>query len=140
MKYEIDIKNHQDWLDKGPWYNIATCSRLYGSMFEYFITHTRTDIHNLLCYLVANDKKQPAYEDEQISIGDRLITKHATTEVLEALGATLDFIEIWIKLLEFNYEVIFEMYNKSMKEMFKHIPATMTKPLSPRQKSLKLIT
>ena len=57
MKYEIDKSNHQDWLNKGPWYNIATCSRLYGSLFEYFITHTRTDMHNILCYLVANDKK-----------------------------------------------------------------------------------
>ena len=35
-----------------------------------------------MCYLVAHDKKQPAYEDEEISIGDRPIHKHETTEAL----------------------------------------------------------
>ena len=28
-----------------------------------------------------------------------------TTEALEALGATINFIQIWIKLLDHNYEV-----------------------------------
>ena len=55
--------NHPDWLNKGPWYNTAICSRLYVSLFEDFITHVRTDRYNLLCYLVAHDKKQPDYED-----------------------------------------------------------------------------
>ena len=36
-------------------------------------------------------KKQPSYEDEDISIGDRPITKNTPTESLEALGATLKF-------------------------------------------------
>ena len=31
-----------------------------------------------MCSLVANDKKQPAYEDEESSIGGRLIPKHVT--------------------------------------------------------------
>ena len=56
------------------------------------------------------------------------------------MGATLDFIEIWLKLLDYNYEVIFEMYNKSTKEMFKQIPKTMTKQLIPKQKFQKLMT
>ena len=61
-------------------------------MFEYFITHAITDRYNILCHLVAHDKKQPAYEDKESSIGDRLIPKHVTTKVLEALCATLNFI------------------------------------------------
>ena len=55
MKYEIDKHNHQDWLNKGPWYKISICSRLHGSLFEDFITHARTDRYNLMCYLVAHD-------------------------------------------------------------------------------------
>ena len=43
MKYEIDKINHQDWLNKGPWFNTPICSRLHGSMFEDFITHARID-------------------------------------------------------------------------------------------------
>ena len=57
MKYEIDESNHQDWLNKGTWYNTEICSRLHGSLFEYFITHVRTDRYNIMCSLVAHDKK-----------------------------------------------------------------------------------
>ena len=92
ITYEMDKSNHPNWLNKGPWYNISICSRLHGSLFEYFITHARTDKYNLMCSIVANDEKQPSYEDEEISIGDRLIPKHVTTESLEALGATLNFV------------------------------------------------
>ena len=45
---------------------------------------------------------KPDYEDKESSIGNRLIPKHMTTEALEALGATLNFIEIWLKLLDQN--------------------------------------
>ena len=60
------------------------------------------------------------------------MTKHVTTEELEAQGATLNFIDIWLKMLDYNYEVRYGMYNKAMKDMFKQIPTTMTKPLSPK--------
>ena len=49
-------------------------------------------------------KKLPAYEDDERVIGYRLILKYVTTEALEALGATLNFIDIWLKLLYKNYE------------------------------------
>ena len=80
MKYEIGENNHQYWLNKGHWYNISICLNFHGSMFEYFITHARTDRYDLICYLVAHDKIQPAYEDDEISIGDRSIIKYATTK------------------------------------------------------------
>ena len=85
-----------------------------------------------MCYLVAHDKRQPSYEDEDSIIVDRVIPKHFTTEALEAFGDTLNFIEIWIKLLDHNYEVRCVIYNKAMKEMFKTIPTTRTKPPSSR--------
>ena len=81
-KYEIDESDHQDWLNKGPWYNTAICSSLYGYPFEDFITHARTDRYNLLCSLVSHDKKQPAYEDEERIIVDILIPKFGRTEAL----------------------------------------------------------
>ena len=96
MKYETDKRNNQDWLNIGLWYNTAICSRLHGSLFEDFITHSRTDRYNLMYSLVAHDKKLPDYEYDEISIGDRLLTKHVTTEALEALDATLNFIDIWL--------------------------------------------
>ena len=56
MKYEIDKSNHQNWLNKGPWYKTEIFSRLHVSLFEDFITHARTDRYNLMCSLVAHDK------------------------------------------------------------------------------------
>ena len=73
MKYEMDKSNHQDCLNKCPWYNTDICSKLHGSIFEDFITHAITDRNNLMCYSVAHDKKQPACEDEEISLVDSLI-------------------------------------------------------------------
>ena len=84
-------------------------------------------------------KKQPAYEDDERSIVYRIIPKNVTIKALEALGASLNFIEIWLKLLDQNYEAIYGMYNKAMNEMYKKIPTTMTKPLSPRKKVQKLM-
>ena len=71
--------------------------------------------------------KKPAYEDDEISIGDRFIPKHVTTESLETLGATLNFIEILIKLLDNNYDTRRVAYSIAMKDLFKQIPTTMTK-------------
>ena len=51
-------------------------------MFEYFITHARSDRYNLICSLVENDKIQPAYEDDEISIGARSIPKNETPRAL----------------------------------------------------------
>ena len=62
MKYEIDENNHQDWQNKCPWYNTSICLKFHGSMFEDFITHAKTDRYNIMCYLVAHDKIQLAYE------------------------------------------------------------------------------
>ena len=63
-----------------------------------------------------------------------------TTESLEALVATIDFIDIWLKLLDNNSDARRLAYSTSTKEIFKQIPTTMTKPLSPRQKLHKIMT
>ena len=69
-------------MNKGPWYNKFICLKFHGSMFEYFITQARTDRYNILCYLVAHDKMQPDYKDDEISIGDRSIPYDATPKAL----------------------------------------------------------
>ena len=84
----------QYWLNKGPWYNTSICLKLHGSIFEYFLIHARTDIYNFMCYLVAYDKIQRNYEDDESSIGYRSIPKHARTKAFKALCDTLNFIDI----------------------------------------------
>ena len=134
MKYEIDKSNHQYWLNTDPWYNTDIFSRLHVSMFEDFITNARIDRYSLICSLVSHDKKLPAYKYDDSSIGDNIIPKHVTIEALEALSDTLDFIDIWLKLLEENYDSRRVAYITAMKEMFKKIPLTTIKSLSPKQK------
>ena len=79
MKYEKEKINHPNWLNRGPWYNTAICSRLHISLLEDFITHARTDRYNLLCSIVTHDLKKPAYDDDVSSIGDIIIPKYVTT-------------------------------------------------------------
>ena len=127
-------------MNKGPWYNIDIFSRLHGSLFEDFIMHARTDRYNIMCSLVEHDKELPDYEYYESSIGDRLITKNATTEALEALVVTLNFIDIWLKLFEENYDDRRVAYITTMKEMLNKIHQTIIKALTPKQKVQKLIT
>ena len=63
-----------------------------------------------------------------------------TTEALEALGATFNFIDIWLKLLEENYDARRVAYITATKNMFKQITLTMIKALTPNKKVQKLMT
>ena len=56
------------------------------------------------------------------------------------MGATLNFIDIWIKLFEENYDDRRVAYITAMKDMCNKIPQTMIKALTPKQKSQKLMT
>ena len=56
-------------LNNGPQYNTDIGLRMSGSMFEDFITHAIYDRYNIMCSLVAHDRKQPSYEDDESSIG-----------------------------------------------------------------------
>ena len=56
-----------------------------------------------MCSLVAHDKMQPYYKDDKSSIGDRSIPDYATPKELEALCATMDFIEIWLKFFSWKF-------------------------------------
>ena len=41
MKYDNKENNYPDWLNKGPRYNTAICSTLYGTVFDDFIINDR---------------------------------------------------------------------------------------------------
>ena len=105
MIYEIEENNHPNWFNKGPWYNTSICSKLHGKLFGDFMRHAITDRYHLMYSIIAHNKQQPLYQGEERSIGDRPISKNATTEALEALGDTLNYIDCWLKLFQYNYEV-----------------------------------
>ena len=83
---------------------------------------------------------QPDYEDGESSIGDREIPNDATIKTLEELGATFNFIDIWLKLLHENYCARSESYINVMKDMFMQIPHYVEIALTPEEKIQKLLT
>ena len=93
-----------------------------------------------MCYLVAHDRLQTYYKDDETSIGDRAILNNATVKELKSLGATFNFIDIWLKLLPKNYFARSESYSISMEEMFKQIPQNVEKALTSRERKQKLMT
>ena len=56
-----------------------------------------------MCSLVALDRLHTDYKDNDSSIGVRAIPNDATVKELKSLGATFNFIDIWLKLLRKNY-------------------------------------
>ena len=81
----MDKTNHQDFLNKGPWYNISIFSKSHGSRFEDFITQERTHQYNRMCYLVDHDKFQLYYKDDEIIIGDREKSNEATIKTIRSI-------------------------------------------------------
>ena len=77
------------------------------------------------------------YKDDDISIWDRSIPDDETIKTLEALGATINFIDIWLKLLCGNFDARCEAYINAMKVMFRQIPKTIKISLTPKQKFQK---
>ena len=67
-----------------------------------------------MCYLVSHYRLKTYYKDYESSIGDRAIPNDATVKELESLGATFNFIDIWIKLLCKNYCARSESYSIAM--------------------------
>ena len=92
-----------------------------------------------MCSLVAHDRLHEKTDDES-SIGDRVIPNDATVKVLKSLGATSNFIDTWLHNFRVNYFARSKSYRIAMKEMFKNIPQNVEKPLTSREKNLKLMT
>ena len=120
--------------------NKHICSILCGTTFEGFITQNRTDRYNIMCYLVANDRMRDNKQDDEISISDRVIPNDATVKAIKSLGATFNFIDIWIHNFSDNYFDQSKSNRLATVEMFKTLPQTVEKPLTKRRRNLKLIT
>ena len=94
MDYDnVTNSKNLNCFDTGPWNNKHICYKLYGTTFEGFISQDRTYRYNIMCSLVAHDRMQDNKQDDESSIGDRVITHDATLKELKLLGATFNFIE-----------------------------------------------
>ena len=87
-----------------------------------------------MCSLVAHDRLQDNEQDDESSLGDRVISKDATVKALNSLGATFNFIDIWLHNFRHNYFERSVSYTASMVEMFNTIPQNVGKPMTSREK------
>ena len=83
-----------------------------------------------MCSLVARDRLEPYYKDDESSIGDISISNDATIKTLKSLVTICNFIDIWIKLLCENYCARGELYRNGMEEMFKQIPQNVERAIT----------
>ena len=125
--------NHQDLLNNGCWYNTYICLKLHENRFNNFNTHARAYKYNLMFSLVPHNKLQPDHKYDEIIIGDTSIPDDTTPKALEALGTTINLIDIWLKLILENYNARCDAYINAMKDMFKEIPQTMTISRTPKK-------
>ena len=49
-----------------------------------------------MCSLVAHDRMEDNKQDDESSIGDIEILKYASVIALNSLGATFNFIDLWL--------------------------------------------
>ena len=87
-----------------------------------------------MCSLVAHDRMQDNKQDYESSIGDREIPKDATVKALNSLGATFNFIDIWLHSFCDIYLAQSESYIVAMVDMFKKIPQNIENPLTTGEK------
>ena len=64
---------------------------------EGFIGNSRTDRYNIMCSIYAHEKEHQSASYDVSSSGGYPLPTTSTTEVLDSLGATIDFINCWIK-------------------------------------------
>ena len=82
----------------------------------------------------------PYYKYNESIIGDRAIPNYATIKTLDSLGATFNFIDIWLKLLRGNYCARSESYINAMEDTFKQISQHFVRALTSREKIPKPMT
>ena len=98
QQLNFDFQHHcPSWILNGPGYNTNTRSKLYGSLFEDYVTTTRRYRYNLMCSIEAHKRYQKSINDDKSSDGDRPLPYNSTKHVLLSFVLTINFIENWFK-------------------------------------------
>ena len=72
-----------------------------------------------MCYIDAHAKQQPSHEYDSRISGGKAITSILTTESLDSLGATFDFIFCWVKCFDKNYQAQLNRYIEDMQDFLR---------------------
>ena len=81
-----------------------------------------------MCSIDAHDRYHPTINDDASSGGGITLPYNSTKYVSVSFGLTLNFIDIWLKLLKTNYLHQTRMYCEEMCEFFENIPVAITEP------------
>ena len=91
LKYDTD-KQNSECMTGGPWYNTSICKQLHGKLFEGFIINEKTYRYHIMGYIDAHKKEHKWSSCDGSRGGGCPLLTYSTTEALESLGATMDFI------------------------------------------------
>ena len=103
MEYDIYGYNPY-WITDEAWYTTSIFTKLHGTVFLKYIINARTDRYNIIFSIDAHKKRQPWYVDNGSSVGGNAIKSNLTTYAIALLGATVYFIDCWIKGFDPNYQ------------------------------------
>ena len=78
LQYDMD-KHNSEWITGSPWYNIYTCKKLHGKVFEVFIINARIDRYNIMCSINTHEKEHQSSCDYGISGGGFPLPSKSTT-------------------------------------------------------------
>ena len=110
-----------------PWYNTPICSSFHDSYFEYFLwLHAKTGIHWCLALNHMKMCMKSLLTIWALTVEDHF--QRNKKYALKLLFISLNFIEIWLKLLESNYAWTCIYYQENTKEPFQKIPTTNPEP------------
>ena len=87
-------------------------------MFENYIRNARTNRYILICSIDAHEKQHPTYVDDGSIRIDDALTSNSTTQVLDSLGETFDFVDCWLKGFDENYQDWSNVYGQTMQDLF----------------------
>ena len=85
-----------------------------------------------MCYIYAHEKQHQASCDDDIIGGGCPIPSNKTTEALDLIGATIYFIDYWLKALKHNFIERCNLYAFNMNKLFQKIPVELPNQPSPK--------
>ena len=86
-----------------------------------------------MCSIDAHEREQQSSSfDDDSGGGGCTLPTNSTTETLEFIGATIDFIGCWLKYSEHNFLELCNFYTHNMEELFHKINVELPNQPSPK--------
>ena len=101
-------------MQNNPSYNTTICSWLSGHKLKDYFTTGRKYRYEFLSDVNAYDIIHPLFTDNGSSGDVRPLENTLSTDALESLGHTINYIDIWLQCFIYNYGERTGLYRDNM--------------------------